>query len=68
MIREEILNAKLITIVYSAVLPMSLICLTAHHTDFNDDDCHYDCDLLMMIILKGLLLSLLSVLSPLLGL
>ena len=31
MIREEILNAKLITTtLYSAALPLSLICLTAH--------------------------------------
>ena len=38
------------------------------NTDFNDDDCHYDWDLLMTIILQGLLPSLLSVLSPLQGL
>ena len=28
------------------------------NTDFKDDDCHYDCDFLMMIILLPLLLSL----------
>ena len=38
------------------------------NTDFKDDDYHYDCDLLMMIILLWLRLSLLSVFSPLLGL
>ena len=38
------------------------------NTDVGDDDCHYDCDLLMMVVLLRLLLSLYSVFSPLLGL
>ena len=38
------------------------------NTDVDDDDCHYDCDLLMMVILLRLLLSLLSAFSPLWGL
>ena len=37
------------------------------NTDVDEDDCHYNCDLLMMVILLRLLLSLI-VLSPLLGL
>ena len=36
-------------------------------TDVDDDDCHYDCNLLMMVILMQMLLSLI-VFSPLLGL
>ena len=67
MIREEVLNAKLITItfIFSSFANVSDLHI---NTDFNDDDCHYNCDLLMMIILLRLLISLLSVFSPLLGL
>ena len=37
-------------------------------TDVDDNDCHYELDLLMMVMLLLLLLSLLNVFSPLQGL
>ena len=51
---------------YSSVLPASLTCLMHINTDVDVSDCHYDRDLLMMVMLL-LLLSLLNVFSPLKG-
>ena len=67
MIREEILNTKLFIIcfIFSSFAYDSdlLDC-----TDVDNDNCHYDSNLLMMVSLLWLLLSLLGVFSPLLGL
>ena len=41
--------------------------LSVAMTDVDGDDCHYDCDLLMMVM-PLLLLSLLSIFSPSQGL
>ena len=58
------MKAKFITInfIFSsfALVSYLLDCISIINTDVDDDDCHYDYNLLMMVILLQLLLSLMS--------